>query len=145
MNIDVSAIIERQKRSRFLVSLIVVSWIITFFDGFDTNLISFAAPYLASEYHMDRIQLGNIFSIGLVGTLIGGLLLGYVGDRIGRRPSVILATAGFGILTMCFALANGYRPLFLLRFIDGIPLGGMLPLAWALNIEYAPKRYRRRS
>ena len=59
MNIDVSAIIERQKRSRFLVSLIVV--------------------------------------------------------------------------------------LFLLRFIDGIPLGGMLPLAWALNIEYAPKRYRRRS
>src|SRR5207244_13265679 len=78
MNIDVSAIIERQKRSRFLVSLIVVSWIITFFDGFDTNLISFAAPYLASEYHLDRIQLGNIFSIGLVGTLIGGLLLGYV-------------------------------------------------------------------
>ena len=142
MNIDVSAIIERQKRSRFLVSLIVVSWIITFFDGFDTNLISFAAPYLASEYHLDRIQLGNIFSIGLVGTLIGGLLLGYVGDRIGRRPSVILATAGFGILTMCFALANGYRSLFLLRFIDGIPLGGMLPLAWALNIEYAPKRYR---
>ena len=142
MNIDVSAIIERQKLSRFLVSLIVVSWLITFFDGFDTNLISFAAPYLASEYHLDRIQLGNIFSIGLVGTLIGGLLLGYVGDRIGRRPSVILATAGFGILTMCFALANGYRSLFLLRFIDGIPLGGMLPLAWALNIEYAPKRYR---
>src|SRR5437867_736855 len=142
MNIDVSAIIERQKLSRFLVSLIVVSWLITFFDGFDTNLISFAAPYLASEYHLDRIQLGNTFSIGLVGTLIGGLLLGYVGDRIGRRPSVILATAGFGILTMCFALANGYRPLFLLRFIDGIPLGGMLPLAWALNIEYAPKRYR---
>jgi len=142
MNIDVSAIIERQQLSRFLVSLIVVSWLITFFDGFDTNLISFAAPYLASEYHLDRIQLGNIFSIGLVGTLIGGLLLGYVGDRIGRRPSVILATAGFGILTMCFALANGYRSLFLLRFIDGIPLGGMLPLAWALNIEYAPKRYR---
>src|SRR6266566_1803941 len=142
MNIDVSAIIERQQLSRFLVSLIVVSWLITFFDGFDTNLISFAAPYLAPEYHLDRIQLDNIFSIGLVGTLIGGLLLGYVGDRIGRRPSVILATAGFGILTMCFALANGYRSLFLLRFIDGIPLGGMLPLAWALNIEYAPKRYR---
>jgi AAHS family 4-hydroxybenzoate transporter-like MFS transporter len=30
----------------------------------------------------------------------------------------------------------------LLRLLDGIPLGGMLPLAWALNIEYAPKRYR---
>src|SRR3989442_2929870 len=126
MNIDVSAIIERQKRSRFLVSLIVVSWIITFFDGFDTNLISFAAPYLASEYHLDRIQLGNILSIGLVGTLIGGLLLGYVGDRIGRRPSVILATAGFGILTRCFALANRHRSVVLLPFLYGIPLRSTL-------------------
>src|SRR2546427_5202972 len=142
MDIDVSPIIEQQKLSRFLIGLIVISWIITFFDGFDTNLISFAAPYFASEYHLDRIQLGNIFSIGLVGTLIGGFIFGYAGDRIGRRPAVILATAAFGILTISFALANGYRSLFLLRLIDGIPLGGMLPLAWALNIEYAPKRYR---
>src|SRR5213594_1313211 len=142
MDIDVSPIIEQQKLSRFLIGLIVISWIITFFDGFDTNLISFASPYFASEYHLDRIQIGNIFSIGLVGTLIGGFIFGYVGDRIGRRPAVVLATAAFGILTLGFALANGYRSLFLLRFIDGIPLGGMLPLAWALNIEYAPKRYR---
>src|SRR2546427_723802 len=111
MDIDVSPIIEQQKLSRFLIGLIVISWIITFFDGFDTNLISFAAPYFASEYHLDRIQLGNIFSIGLVGTLIGGFIFGYAGDRIGRRPAVILATAAFGILTIGFALANGYRSL----------------------------------
>jgi AAHS family 4-hydroxybenzoate transporter-like MFS transporter len=43
---------------------------------------------------------------------------------------------------MGFALANSYGSLFALRLINGIPLGGMLPLAWALNIEYAPKRYR---
>jgi AAHS family 4-hydroxybenzoate transporter-like MFS transporter len=55
---------------------------------------------------------------------------------------VVFATALFGILTMCFALADSYWSLFALRFIDGLPLGGMLPLAWALNIEYAPKRYR---
>jgi AAHS family 4-hydroxybenzoate transporter-like MFS transporter len=41
-----------------------------------------------------------------------------------------------------FALANGYWSFFLLRLANGIPLGGMLPLAWALNIEYVPKRYR---
>jgi AAHS family 4-hydroxybenzoate transporter-like MFS transporter len=80
--------------------------------------------------------------MGLLGTMIGGFLFGYLGDRIGRRPAVILATASFGILTMGFALTNSYWSLFALRLIDGIPLGGMLPLAWALNIEYAPKRYR---
>ncbi len=77
-----------------------------------------------------------------LGTLIGGFLLGYLGDRIGRRPTVILATAAFGALTMCFYFTSSYGTLFWLRLIDGIPLGGMLPLAWALNIEYAPKRYR---
>jgi len=140
--IDVSAIIEQQKLGRFLIGLVLVSWIITFFDGLDSNLISFAAPFFGAQYHLSKIQLGNIFSVGLFGTMVGGFVLGYFGDRMGRRPVVIFATALFGILTMCFALANSYWSLLSLRFIDGLPLGGMLPLAWALNIEYAPKRYR---
>ena len=140
--VDVSQVIEQQKLGRFLIGLVLISWIITFFDGLDSNLISFAAPYFGAQYHLSKIQLGNIFSMGLFGTMVGGFALGYLGDRIGRRPVVVAATALFGILTMCFALANSYWSLFSLRFIDGLPLGGMLPLAWALNIEYAPKRYR---
>lgn len=140
--VDVSQIIERQKLSRFLLGLVSISWIITFFDGLDTNLISFASPYFRAEYHLNTIQTGNIFSVGLFGTLIGGFILAYAGDLIGRRPMVIMATAAFGVLTMGFYFAHSYGSLFTLRLIDGIPLGGMLPLAWALNIEYAPKRYR---
>lgn len=140
--IDVSAIIERQALSGFLIGLAAVSWIITFFDGLDANLVSFAAPYFRSQYHLTTVQTGNIFGMHQLGTLIGGFLFAYLGDRIGRRPTVILATACFGLLTISFYLANNYPALFWLRLIDGIPLGGMLPLAWALNIEYAPKRYR---
>ncbi len=140
--VDVSQVIEQQKLGRFLIGLVLVSWIITFFDGLDSNLISFAAPYFGAQYHLSKLQLGNIFSMGLFGTMVGGFALGYLGDRVGRRPMVVLATALFGILTICFTLANSYWSLVSLRFIDGLPLGGMLPLAWALNIEYAPKRYR---
>src|SRR5437868_9153009 len=117
--IDVSEVVEQQKLSRFLIGLVAVSWIITFFDGFDSNLISFAAPYFATAYHLSRVQLGNIFSAGLFGTMVGGFALGYFGDRLGRRPTVIFATVAFGILTMCFALANSYWSLLSLRFIDG--------------------------
>jgi MFS transporter, AAHS family, 4-hydroxybenzoate transporter len=140
--IDVSAAIERQRLGGFLIGLVVISWIITFFDGFDSQAIAFAAPYLSAEYNLDRVMMGNVFSIGLVGTLIGGFAFGYLGDRVGRRPAIILATAAFGLLTLAFVLANGYASLLLLRLVDGVALGGMLPLAWALNIEYAPKRYR---
>jgi AAHS family 4-hydroxybenzoate transporter-like MFS transporter len=140
--IDVSATIERQKLGGFLIGLVAISWVITFFDGFDSQAIAFAAPYLATEYHLDRFMMGNIFSMGLVGTLIGGFCFGYLGDRVGRRPAIILATAAFGLLTLAFVLAEGYVSLLGLRLVDGIALGGMLPLSWALNIEYAPKRFR---
>jgi AAHS family 4-hydroxybenzoate transporter-like MFS transporter len=140
--VDVSDIIERQKLNRFLVTLVVGSWVITFFDGFDMNVISFAAPYLAPQFHLDKVMMGKVFSIGLAGTMAGGFLFGYLGDRIGRRPAIILATAAFSVLTMAIAFAGSYEALLALRFLDGIAIGGMLPLSWALNIEFAPKRYR---
>ena len=140
--VDVSGIIEKQKLSRFLVGLVAISWIITFFDGLDANLISFAASYFRKDYHLTTGQTGSIFAMHQVGTLLGGFVFAWIADRVGRRPTIILATAAFGIFTMCFYFASSYWSLFTLRLIDGFPLGGMLPLAWALNIEYAPKRYR---
>src|SRR5437868_911661 len=100
--VDVSQIIERQKLSGFLIGLVLISWCITFFDGLDSNIISFAAPYFGSEYHLSKVELGNIFSMGLLGTLIGGFFFGYIGDKIGRRPAILFAAGGFGVLTLMF-------------------------------------------
>ncbi|MBV8916769.1 MFS transporter [Bradyrhizobium sp.] len=140
--VDVSSIVEQQKLNSFLVALVVGSWVITFFDGFDMNVISFAAPYIAPQFHLDKVMMGKVFSIGLAGTMVGGFLFGYLGDKIGRRPSIIAATAAFSVLTMAIAFSKSYEQLLTLRFLDGIAIGGMLPLSWALNIEYAPKRFR---
>lgn len=140
--IDVTRLIESQKLGWFTIRLVLVSWIITFFDGFDLNVIGFVAPYLTGEFHLTKIMMSNIFSAGLIGTMIGGFFFGWLGDRIGRRPGVILAVAGFGVLTLCYALANSYEMLLAIRFLDGIAIGGMLPLCWALNVEYVPKKYR---
>jgi len=140
--IDVSAAIEQQRLNGFLVRLVVVSWIITFFDGFDQNVISFAAPTIAPMYHLTRPMMGNVFSIGLVGTMIGGFLFGWIGDRWGRRPAVIIATLLFAAMTLAFALVGSYGGFLVMRLAVGIGTGGMLPLSWALNIEYAPKRWR---
>jgi MFS transporter, AAHS family, 4-hydroxybenzoate transporter len=115
--VDVSLIIEQQKLNGFLIALVVGSWVITFFDGFDMNVIAFAAPYLAPVFGLDKVMMGKVFSIGLAGTMVGGFLFGYVGDKIGRRPAIILATATFGILTMAIAFAANYQQLLALRFL----------------------------
>jgi AAHS family 4-hydroxybenzoate transporter-like MFS transporter len=140
--VDVAGAIEHQKLSAFLVGLVVISWIITFFDGYDMFIIGFVAPYFSKEFDLTRVMIGYVFTAGTAGLLVGGFLFGYLGDKIGRRPSIIWSTLLFGLLTLLTALVKSYAWLLVLRFCVGIAAGGMLPLAWALNIEYAPKRYR---
>jgi len=83
-----------------------------------------------------------VFSIGIFGTFLGGFIFGYLGDRIGRRPAILLATTSFSALTFAIALSPNYPALLVLRFVNGLALGGALPLIWSLNIEFAPKRLR---
>jgi MFS transporter, AAHS family, 4-hydroxybenzoate transporter len=139
---DISAIIENQKFTWFIVGLITICALVTFFDGFDMNVISFVAPEMSASQHLSKVMMGNVFSAGLAGTLVGGFFFGYLGDRIGRRPSIILATAAFGVLTLGLALAGGYHQIVAVRFVQGIGIGGLLPLCWALNIDYVPRGYQ---
>ena len=140
--IDVGEFINSRKLTRFNVLLVVVSWLITVFDGFDQMTISSPAPYMKDLLPLSKVMLGNVFSIGQVGMLLGGFMFAYLGDRLGRRRTVIGAAAAFGVLTIATALVQDYNQLLVLRFLDGFAIGGMLPLAWALNIEFVPQRMR---
>ena len=140
--VDVTALIENRKLGWFAIRVIVVSWLVTFFDGFDMNVIAFTSKYLEAAFSIDAKQLGNVFSIGLVGALLGGFLFGFIGDRFGRRPAIILATGAFSVLTVALATAQSYPQLLALRFLNGLALGGAIPLVWALNVEFVPRRSR---
>ena len=140
--VDVSAIIDGRRLTGFNYGLIALSWLITVFDGFDMMLVSFTAPYMRDEFGLSKMMLGRVFSAGLVGMMLGGFIFSFVADRIGRRPTVVTAAFGFGLLTVATGFAGSYKGLLALRFLDGLALGGMLPLAWALNIEFVPARMR---
>src|SRR5581483_6943151 len=141
-SIDVGQIIESQQPGRVLARLVFVCWLVTFFAGFDTNAIAFAAPYLAKAYSFDKSELARVFAAGGFGTLFGGFVFGPLGDHIGRRRAVIAATATFGVLTLLLALSSQYWELLATRVLNGVALGGALPLIWALGVEYVPTRYR---
>ena len=140
--VDVAQIIENQQPGWVLARLVFICWVVTFFDGFDTNAIAFAAPYLVKAYSFDKSQISQVFAAGGFGTLFGGFLFGALGDRIGRRRAVITATLTFAILTLLLAMSDQYWELLVVRCLNGIALGGALPIIWALGVEYVPTRYR---
>jgi MFS family permease len=128
-----------------------------FIDMFDIYLpVVVLSPVLAyfQPAHVDPATaaiLGSlVFITTLLGRPVGALIFGVVADRIGRRLASIYSVAGFGFITFLIALLPGYRSigvssyllLVLLRFLDGICLGGGYTGAHPLAIEYAEKHRR---
>lgn len=140
--IDVSQVIEERKLNAFNYRLIVGSWLIAMFDGFDLSIAAFASPYMRDELGLSPSQLANVLSAGLLGTVVGALLFSWISDRIGRRPVLIACSITFGLLTAATGLAPSYEWLTAIRFLDGVALGANVPIIWALNSEYVSKRYR---
>ncbi|CAB3766446.1 MFS transporter [Paraburkholderia humisilvae] len=111
-------------------------------------LFFFQPPHLSSG--METILASLVFITTLLGRPIGALLFGMVADRVGRRMASIWSVTGFGVVTLLIALLPGYQSigiasyglLVLLRFVDGIFLGGGYTGAMPLAIEYSKKDQR---
>ena len=99
---------------------------------------------------MAAILASLVFITTLLGRPIGALLFGMIADKTGRRMASIYSVSGFGIVTLLIALLPGYETigiasywaLVILRFIDGIFLGGGYTGAMPLAIEYSKKHQR---
>ena len=74
--------------------------------------------------------------------IIGGLLGGILGDRIGRSAALLASVTCFSVLTALVALVDGTTTLTLARFLAGLGLGGAMPNAAALTAEFVPRRQR---
>src|SRR5262249_45640724 len=85
-----------------------------------------------TEATVRQLYTFGTFAIGFFARPIGGLALGYVGDRIGRRALLTLSIALMGGATLAIGLLPTYRQigvaapllLVLLRLVQGFSLGG---------------------
>lgn len=122
--------------------IVLLACVAIIFDGFDGQLASFAIPLLVKEWGVARGAFATVVAAGLVGMALGSASAGYLGDRFGRRSSVVASVALFSVGTMCMALAHDIPSLAALRFIAGLGVGGALPTATTLAAEFTPRRFR---
>ena len=140
--VDVSAIIDRPAISGFQYRTLLLCMAVLFMDGYDTQAIGYVAPALVAAWHVERAALAPVFAAGLVGLMIGGLLFGPLADRFGRKRFIAVSTTLFGIFSLASAFAGSLDQLLALRFLTGLGLGGAMPNAVALGVEYFPRRLR---
>src|ERR1700684_1850867 len=96
----VTAIHQVINRSRRPWALLGVSFALVMIDGYDLFIVSFIAPLIANDFHLNFLSIGAVFAAGLAGSMVGGLVLGHIADRAGRRPTVLVSLATAGVATL---------------------------------------------
>jgi AAHS family 4-hydroxybenzoate transporter-like MFS transporter len=140
--VDLGVQLDSAPFGRVALRVSLLTLLALVFDGFDIQAIAFAAPALLSEWSMTRAELGPVLAAGLVGMGIGALTLGTLGDRQGRRRALIACMLLIAVASLLSAYAGGPTELTLWRLATGIGLGGALPNATALVVEFTPARIR---
>jgi AAHS family 4-hydroxybenzoate transporter-like MFS transporter len=140
--VDVANLIENRKIGSFQFLVIACACAIMFIEGYDMQVVPFAAPAMIKAWHVNKAYFGPVFGFGLFGYMLGATLLSSLGDTFGRKKIIVMGGLLFGAFTLGAAFSSGLRELLVLRFIAGIGLGASIPSAIALAAEYAPSRRR---
>ena len=111
-------------------------------DGFDVLSISFAGPGIAAEWGVDQATLGWILAMELLGMAVGSIILGMVGDKAGRRTTILFCLVVMAIGMFGAGQAAGVTELLSWRLLTGLGIGGMLAVTTAAAAEYSNLRWR---
>lgn len=126
---DVVARIERLPISAWHVKARVVIGVATFFDAFDALTIAFVLPVLAPLWKLQGPQIGLLISAGYLGQLAGALLFSWIAQRFGRVRALVWSVLLLSVMSLACAFAWDYRSLLVFRTLQGLGLGGEVPIA----------------
>ena len=125
-------------RARFIIG------VATFFDGFDVLAITFVLPVLAVLWKLGPREIGLVLSSGFAGQFVGTSVAGWLAERFGRLRTTTATIAIFGVMSLCCAFAWSLESMLVFRFLQGIGLGGEVPVAAAYISEIAHAKNRGR-
>jgi putative MFS transporter len=141
---DIVARLERLPTSWWQVKARIIVGVATFFDAFDALAIASVLPVIVPLWKLTPPQIGFLISAGFLGQLAGALLFGWIAERYGRMTAMIWSIALFAVMSLVCALAWDYESLLVLRTIQGIGLGGEVPVAAVFISELAKAQGRGR-
>jgi putative MFS transporter len=141
---DVPARLERLPASGWHLQVRWLIGAVTFFEGFDQLAIAYTLPSLSLEWGLSTGQQALAITSGSVGMLLGALVSGVVADRIGRVNVVVIALAVTALSCMGLAICPGFVSFTVLRFVQGLGIGGEVPAAATYIGELAQSERRGR-
>ena len=134
---QIAARIERLPLSPWHLKLRLIMGVALFFDAFDALAIAYVLPVLIPMWKLAPGQIGLLISAGFAGMLVGAIFFGWLAERIGRIGGAIWTIGIFSVFSIVCAFSWSYESMLVFRFIQGLGLGGEVPIAAAYIGEIA--------
>lgn len=139
-----------------MIKVAVASSLGVAFEFYDFLIFGYATPAIASLFFPVKSTLLSIlyafiaFATGYAGRPLGAIVFGHLGDKIGRKYTLVFTISLMGIASLALALMPTYyqiglwAPILLtiFRFIQGVSLGGEFGGGMTLTGEFAPANQR---
>jgi len=125
------------QRHTFFASL--AGWAL---DAFDFFLFTFAVTAIAGDFHASVAAVVEGIFWTLAMRPVGALIFGYLAERFGRRPILMINVVSYSLCELASAFAPNLTVLLVLRAIFGIAMGGEWGIGAALALETLPAKNR---
>ena len=134
-----SALRDLNSEQRHVVAASFLGWTL---DAFDYFLLVFVIPELAREFGASFAEVFFSTTLTLMMRPFGALIFGWLADRFGRRPMLMLDVILFAVFEAASALAPSLAVLLVVRALFGIAMGGEWGIGASLAMESIPAKSR---
>lgn len=125
---NIVARMERLPFSGWQVKARLLVGVGTFFDAFDALAIAQVMPVITPMWGLSSQQVALLIAIGYLGQLFGALIFPAIAEKYGRLRGLCAAIIVFSIFGIGCAFASSYAMFMVFRFLQGLGLGGEVPI-----------------
>lgn len=111
------------------------SWAAWLCDALTASVYAFVILAVVKDLNVTFTEAVNVVSYFLIATVIGGVVIGGICDRFGRKKAILLAIAIYGIFNYLSGTAQNIMQMNICRFMVGLAVGGLWGPAAALISE----------
>lgn len=111
-------------------------------DAFDAMLYALVLARIMLDLSMSKATSGFLATLTLLASGIGGILFGFIADRIGRKRALMLSILTYSICSFASGMSTSILMLAIFRFVLGLGMGGEWNTGATLVAETWPTELR---
>ena len=134
--------VEKKTTKRFapLIPTLIMIAVTNFVAMMNTTSVTILLPVFMRQFNTDIILTQWVVTAYMLATCIVAPIVGYISDRISLKRAFIAAVAGFAICTILLGLAGSIYQVIMMRVLQGIFGGMIMPLTQSMLYQYFPRQ-----